>query len=192
MDQVYSAFFHFFPHTLRGTELILLILAGAACVLMFWAWCRLFAKMGLPWERMFVPGYGYYWTYESVESGGLFAAKVMVDVMAVFSVYYMGARWPLLLLVFGLIPAALVIRALYLRRVAEAFGRGIGFTVGLFFLRPVFLAILAFGPAPYYGDSGSPTGQIVPATSWICPVCHTANPMHRDSCENCGRRAGIE
>ena len=88
--------------------------------------------------------------------------------------------------------AALVIRALYLRRVAEAFGRGIGFMVGLFFLRPVFLAILAFGPAPYYGDSGSPTGQIVPATSWICPVCHTANPMHRDSCENCGRRAGIE
>ena len=46
--------------------------------LFFWiilhlvAWCKLFSKAGLPWERMFVPLYGSYWQYKIADSPGIF------------------------------------------------------------------------------------------------------------------------
>ena len=36
------------------------------------AWCKLFTKAGLPWERMFVPIYGTYWQFKVAESPGIF------------------------------------------------------------------------------------------------------------------------
>ena len=191
MKPLYDFFEQILFRPMTGTALFFLILLAAAALIMFWAWCKLFWKMGLPWERMFVPGYNYYWTYVSVESAGLFVIKATLDVLAVFSVYYMGDGWPLLALAFGLIPCQLVIRWLYLLRLARAFGRGKGFTAGLFFLKPVFLCMLAFGPVRFYGDLGAPGGEMVPASYWVCPVCHTANPQHRELCEGCGRKNGI-
>lgn len=38
---------------------------------------------------------------------------------------------------------------------ARVFGKGIGFTVGLILLPPVFLALLGFGEAPYLGEGGA-------------------------------------
>lgn len=191
MQPVYNGFTQLFSQPMTGVGLIFLIVLGVEMVVMFWAWCRLFWKMGLPWERMFVPGYNYFWTYASVESAGLFVFKVTADVLSLFAVYYIGERWPVIVLLGCLIPGQFVIRWFYSLRLAQAFGRGKWFAAGLFFLRPVFLCMLAFGPAHFYGDLGAPTGEILPASSWVCPVCHTVNPQHRDVCENCGRRTGI-
>ena len=49
------------------------------------------------------------------------------------------------------IPGAAVIVAIILYyKLAVAFGQGVGFTLGLVFVKPVFLMILAFGDYDYY------------------------------------------
>jgi hypothetical protein len=40
---------------------------------------------------------------------------------------------------------------------ARVFGKGVGFTVGLILLGPIFLALLAFGEAQYLGEGGAVT-----------------------------------
>ena len=45
----------------------------------------------------------------------------------------------------------LVIALLHQYKTAEAFGQGLGFALGLIFLHPIFLCILAFGDYTYKG-----------------------------------------
>ena len=47
--------------------------------------------------------------------------------------------------------AATVLMIVQLYKLSKAFGHGVGFTVGLFFLRPIFLLILGFGGSVYLG-----------------------------------------
>jgi len=39
---------------------------------------------------------------------------------------------------------------------AKVFGKGAGYAIGLILLGPIFVAVLAFGPAEYVGPGGSP------------------------------------
>lgn len=60
--------------------------------------------------------------------------------------------WVLLLLV----PVVnLVISLVECADLARVFGKGIGFALGLIFLGPLFLMVLAFGPAQYVGAGPS-------------------------------------
>jgi hypothetical protein len=62
-----------------------------------------------------------------------------------------GKPWWFLLLF--LIPLVnLVIYIIVLHGLSKSFGKDAGFTVGLFFLRFIFLPILGFGKAQYVGD----------------------------------------
>lgn len=47
--------------------------------------------------------------------------------------------------------ATMVFYVLLNYKTAKAFGKGVGFTIGLIFLQPVFLMILGFGSAQYQG-----------------------------------------
>ena len=52
--------------------------------------------------------------------------------------------------------AAWIVQSIADYRLAKAFGYGIGFTIGLVFLEPIFILILGCGSAEYeYGGSGS-------------------------------------
>ena len=55
------------------------------------------------------------------------------------------------LLGFVLMIINLVIALLHQYKTAEAFGQGLGFALGLIFLHPIFLCILAFGDYTYKG-----------------------------------------
>ncbi len=44
-----------------------------------------------------------------------------------------------------------VISLMLMHDLSRAFGKGIGFTLGLIFLSPIFMLLLAFGPAQYVG-----------------------------------------
>lgn len=68
------------PNTIAGLAAMLLPTLCFAIVglLMFIAWCRLLAKAGLPWERMFVPFLGTYSQYSVANCGGLFWASVIL------------------------------------------------------------------------------------------------------------------
>ena len=43
-----------------------------------------------------------------------------------------------------------IVHFVFCRSIAERFGKGIGYTLGLFFLNPIFLAILTFSKKCYY------------------------------------------
>ena len=40
---------------------------------------------------------------------------------------------------------------------AKVFGKGVGYALGLMLLGPIFVAVLAFGPAKYVGPGGAPS-----------------------------------
>jgi hypothetical protein len=60
--------------------------------------------------------------------------------------------WWLLLMFIPFVNIILIIMVMH--SLSLAFGKGAGFTVGLIFLTPIFMAILAFGSATYKGPGG--------------------------------------
>ena len=65
-----------------------------------------------------------------------------------------GKPWWYILLMF--IPVLnLVIVIITLDGLSKSFGKGSGFTAGLFFLRWIFIPILGFGQAVYSGDKSN-------------------------------------
>ena len=65
-----------------------------------------------------------------------------------------GKPWWFFLLMF--IPIAnIVIYIIILNGLSKSFGKDEGFTVGLFFLRFIFLPILGFGKSEYSGDKSN-------------------------------------
>ena len=61
----------------------------------------------------------------------------------------MSPLWLLSLLCFFVYPVTWIIQQV---KTAQRFGQGTGFALGLIFLNPIFLLILAFGSAQYVGD----------------------------------------
>jgi uncharacterized membrane protein YoaK (UPF0700 family) len=61
--------------------------------------------------------------------------------------------WWLLLLFIPIV--SFVISIIVLNDISRSFGRGIGTTVGLIFLSPVFFCILGFGSAQYQGPAAA-------------------------------------
>ena len=102
--------------------LVLLVLAFS----LFCMW-KLFVKAGYEGWKALIPIYNTYCFFEMTWGNG----------------------WLMLL---SLIPFVnFVILILTYHKLAAAFGKGIGFTVGLLFAPVVFLPLLAFGDAEYEG-----------------------------------------
>jgi uncharacterized membrane protein YoaK (UPF0700 family) len=109
----------------------IIIFAVACLVLEIVALWFLFEKAGEPGWAAIIPIYNY-----------LIAIKIA------------GKPWWWILLL--LIPIAnLVFYIMILNGLSKNFGKGSGFTVGLFFLRFIFLPILGFGKSTYSGDKSN-------------------------------------
>lgn len=93
-------------------------------------WC-LFVKAGEPGWAAIIPIYNY-----------LIAIKVA------------GKPWWFILMF--LVPILnLVFYIIILDGLSKSFGKGVGFTVGLFFFRFIFIPILGFGKSVYVGDKSN-------------------------------------
>ena len=68
--------------------------------------------------------------------------------------------WWLILYVIPIV--GLVILIIVANDLAKSFGRGVGTTVGLILLQPIFVAILGFGSAEYHGPAAGGR-QLAPA-----------------------------
>lgn len=67
-----------------------------------------------------------------------------------------GKPWWWLLLFF--VPFVnIIVMVMAMHSLSKSFGHGIGFTLGLIFLSPIFLLILGFGDSRYVGPGGEPT-----------------------------------
>lgn len=121
-----------------GTVLVLWLIALAVGILMIIAQWRIFSKAGEPGWASLIPIYNLYVLYKITWGSGI--------------------RFLLLL-----IPLYNIILAIQTNiRLARAFGKDDGFTVGLIFLPGIFMLILGFGGAQYCGVPGvyqQPYGQ---------------------------------
>lgn len=137
---------------------------------------------------MFIPFYGAYRQYRLANATDLFLGSLAVSIIVV--VLSNILRQPLILglLYIGQTIVTLVIQAVFSKKLADAFGKSASFALGLFFLPPVFLMILAFGDARYLipaEDEAYETDGV-----WVCPYCETENSEDEQTCSGCGERRG--
>ena len=134
--------------------LIMLAVGVFFCVV----WGKLFKKAGLPWERIFVPFYGSYWKYKFARCQwmywvaiamtiGFYAFYCVVAMQSIDANEMATSGYSLFPLFFMIV--MFVLNCIYCCRLAKAFGKGVGFALGLIFLNVIFLPILAFGSAEY-------------------------------------------
>ena len=108
-----------------GIGLVFFIVWGAVMVFMIMSMWKLFVKAGQPGWAALIPIYNAYILFKMADKPG----------------------WWLLLL---LIPFVnIVIIFIVWHEISKAFGKDVGFTLGLVFLGIIFLPILAFGSATY-------------------------------------------
>lgn len=103
---------------------------------------RIFAKAGQPGWASIVPFYNSYIEFKIYWGNGwLFLVPLVLSVAA--------AGIPVFSTLFTLLAAIIAIITKY--RQSVAFGQGIGFTIGLVLLDPIFSMILGFGSYEYLG-----------------------------------------
>lgn len=119
-------------------------------LLMVGMW-KLFAKAGEPGWKSLIPAYNEYIIFKISWKPSMFWAMILCIAGGyvcllnsyMISIYYLGL---------ALIITALIIKAVCSYRLALSFGKGIGYTLGLWFFEPLFLIILGFGSARYCGN----------------------------------------
>ncbi len=81
--------------------------------------------------------------------------KCIIPIYSTYILYKItyGNGWKFLFLLIPLFGEIVAIVQLF--RLARAFGKGVGFGLGLWFLSPIFILILAFGSAQYEGPVDS-------------------------------------
>lgn len=95
------------------------------------AWWKIFEKAGKPGWAGLIPFYNLW---------------VMCEILWFKKgwMYFIGFLIPFV---------NIVVMILYILRLAKAFGKGIGFALGLLFLGPIFILILAFGDSEYHPEA---------------------------------------
>lgn len=119
-------------------DIIAMYFTGAAgliwiayLVLCILAWWKMFEKAGMPGWKALIPFYNMYCLYKIA--------------------FGRDKGWMFLL---TLVPCVGAVIGIILNiRLAQNFGYGVGFALGLIFLNPIFMLILAFGGSQYIGES---------------------------------------
>lgn len=165
--------------------ILLFILAFVLEILNLIAWCKLFVKANVPWERLFVPCYGNYWQYKVADCANFFWGVIGLSVISTLLSLLIGGVWSTIVsMIAGL--GFLGIFIVFMISLARAYGKEDVFAVGLILLYPVFIMILAFGKSEYVGSYSGKIPPIQATATWDCPACGTANSASRVSCEKCG------
>lgn len=122
-------------------------------ILILAAGWKMFEKAGEPGWKSFIPIYNEYTVYKFSWNTMLFWLNL---ICVVLSRLLGNSDMGILLLIAGvlnLLSAVLYIGISY--KLAQSFGQGVAFTIGLIILRPVFILILGFGSAEYIGPEGN-------------------------------------
>lgn len=138
-----------------GTAIAVVMVAAAVwMVLNIVAYWRIFKKSGEPGWKSLIPIYSNYVLYKQVWSTVWFWVTTALN----FVIFYTqpvptgdAAMTVLQMAGAACMAASAVFYVLLNYKTAKAFGKGIGFTLGLIFLQPIFLMILGFGSARYQG-----------------------------------------
>ena len=174
---------------------------------MFISQARLLSKAGEGWWKLLIPFYGSYALYKIARCVGLFWATLFAAGAFIGGLFWLvpaasDGDGDMLLgavaIVFFII--LFVFAAIYCVHLARAFGKGGGYALGLLLLPPVFIPLLAFGPAAYIGAPASAIGYspdpVHPAGHFTAPIrkrswrseCGSDNDLNVLYCPRCGMR----
>ena len=116
---------------------------------------KLFSKAGEEGWKAIIPFYGTYTMYKLTWINWLFVVTYIIPfVLGAFDSDQMGMAGMLV----SIAIFAFNVASNYM--VSISYGKGIGYTIGLTFLYPIFLLMLAFGKAQYIGPMGKPQQKL--------------------------------
>ena len=127
---------------------IIVILAVGWYVLLAIAYWKIFEKAGGPGWKALIPFYNTYSQYKFTWNPNMFWIVLVCSLLGgVLSstegaLSYVGTLFTL---------ASAIVNIIAANKLSKAFGHGVGFTIGLFFLNPIFMLILAFSSDEYIG-----------------------------------------
>lgn len=125
-----------------GYVLILAVVGMGIAIITIIARWKLFTKTNEEGWKSIIPVYSSYTMYKIV---GVWPYWALIQVAGTLFL----SRIAFLALIFNIL--TIYIRILYCSSLANSFNKGTGFAVGIFFLEPIFLMILAFGNNEYIG-----------------------------------------
>lgn len=111
---------------------------------------KVVAKMGEPGWKSLIPFYHEYILFKHVWFAPVGILYLLLGIAFGFIPDDKGLVLQLLAIVVGII--IIVIQAKFASHLSKAFGHGIGYALGIFFLEPVFTMILGFGNDKYLGN----------------------------------------
>lgn len=137
----------------------MMVLGGMYLIFAFVWWIlqiianwNIFIKAGEAGWKSLIPIYGDYVSYKIAWQTSYFWLNFILGILLSYvSNANLNESMFLSLIVILLKIALTVINIMYCVKLARAFGRGIGFAIGLILLQPIFLLILGFGSDQYYG-----------------------------------------
>ena len=137
----------------------MMVLGGMYLIFAFVWWIlqiianwNIFTKAGETGWKSLIPIYGDYVSYKIAWQTSYFWLNFILGILLSYvSNANLNESMFLSLIVILLKIALTVINIMYCVKLARAFGRGIGFAIGLILLQPIFLLILGFGSDQYYG-----------------------------------------
>ena len=153
-----------------GASMItVVIMTGIALwILTIIASWKVLQKAGEPGWKAIIPIYNVYMLYKIVGMSnwfwGLLAASFIFGIITTIdgtaqimnytdSAQYASVDWSkhvlTVIAMLAYMAFAIVAEVVYANRTAKAFGHGVGFAVGLFFLQPIFWLILGFDRSKY-------------------------------------------
>ena len=115
---------------------------------------RIFTKAGEAGWKSIIPVYSDYISYKIAWQTSYFWLVFILGIVASCVQAYANPNGDnvMLLMIVSLIKIITgIISIMYSIKLARAFGRGIGFALGLIFLSPIFMLILGLGDDRYYG-----------------------------------------
>ena len=133
---------------------IYMVIALAWWILQVAANWKMFTKAGEAGWKSIIPVYGDYVSYKIAWQTTYFWVVFILGIIASVVQGFAdpnGSNTMILMIVSLIRIIAGIISILYSVKLARAFGKGTGFALGLIFLSPIFMLILGFGDARYYG-----------------------------------------
>ncbi|MCH5213369.1 MAG: hypothetical protein J1G06_10180 [Oscillospiraceae bacterium] len=131
---------------------VISLLAIALYVFQIIANWKIFTKAGEPGWKSIIPVYSSYVLFKLVWKTSIFWIVIAITIVTSILKGFTDANTALMLIVSILQIVVCIIGIIQMYRLSKAFGHGVGFALGLIFLNPIFVLILAFGSSQYVGN----------------------------------------
>lgn len=133
-----------------GVMILGTVVLYIAYIIGYW---KIFTKAGEAGWKSIIPFYNVYTLYKISWKTPMFFI-FLIAVLVSGGISGLGTNATGLISVIGLILYAvvIVIQVIQCNKLAKAFGKGIGFTLGLVFLNTIFIIILGLGSSEYKGN----------------------------------------